>query len=69
VLQYTFITTDETGHEVVVAQGEYKPGADAYQVGDSVTVQGVDGAEKSWKIVRMVPVPYGGVSFHVEPAG
>jgi hypothetical protein len=69
VLQYTFITTDETGNEVVVAQGEYKPGVDAYQVGDSVTVRGVDGVEKSWKIVRMVPVPYGGVSFHVEPAG
>jgi hypothetical protein len=24
--------------------------------------------EKSWKIVRMVPVAYAGVSFHVEPA-
>ena len=69
MLQYTFITTDETGNEVVVAQGEYKPGVDAYQVGDSVTVEGVDGVEKSWKLVRMVPVPYGGVSFHVEPAG
>jgi hypothetical protein len=69
VLQYTFLTTDEAGNQVVVAQGEYKPGADSYQVGDSVTVQGVDGVEKSWKIVRMVPTPYAGVSFHVEPAG
>jgi hypothetical protein len=69
VLQYTFVTIDEAGNEVLVAQGEYKPGADAYQVGDLATVQGVDGVEKSWKLVRMVPVPYGGVSFHVEPAG
>ncbi len=68
MLQYTFVTTDEAGNEVVVAQGEYKPGVDAYQVGDSVTVQGSDGTEKSWKIVRMVPTPYAGVSFRVEPA-
>jgi hypothetical protein len=69
VLQYTLVTTDEAGNQVVVAQGEFNPGVDPYQVGDSVTLQGADGVEKSWKIVRMVPTPYAGVSFHVEPAG
>jgi hypothetical protein len=68
VLQYTFVTTDEQGNEVVVARGEYEPEGDTYEIGDSVTVEGVDGVEKSWKILRMVPVAYAGVSFHVEPA-
>jgi hypothetical protein len=68
VLQYTFVTTDEAGNEVLVAQGEYDPAGKTYEVGESVTVQGVDGVEKAWKIVRMVPVAYAGVSFHVEPA-
>ena len=68
MLQYTFVTTDEAGNDVIVAQGEYTPETDAHEVGDVVTVPGDGGAEKSWKIVRMVPVPYGGVSFHVEPA-
>jgi len=68
VLQYTFVTADENGNEVVVAQGEYEPGRDTYAVGDTVTLQGVDGVERSWKVLRMVPVPYAGVSFHVEPA-
>ena len=69
MLQYTLVTTDDAGNEVVVEQGEFRPDTDTHQVGDIVTVQGEDGAEKSWKIVRMVPVPYGGVSFQVEPAG
>jgi hypothetical protein len=69
VLQYTFLTTDEDGNEVVVAQGEYNPGVDTYAVGDSVTLQGADGVEKSWKIIRMVPIAYAGMSFYVEPAG
>ena len=68
MLQYTFVTIDEKGNEVVVAQGEYEPADDKYAVGDHVTVPGVDGVERSWKIVRMVPVAYAGVSFHVEPA-
>jgi hypothetical protein len=69
VLQYTFVTIDDAGNDVVVAQGEYRPEVDAHEVGDIVTVPGEGGAEKSWKIIRMVPVPYGGVSFQVEPAG
>jgi len=69
VLQYTFVTADEEGNEVVVAQGEYTPGVNAWEVGDSVTLEGADGVEKSWKILRMIPVPYAGVSFYVEPAG
>ena len=69
MLQYTFVTTDEAGNDVIVEQGEFRPEYDTHEVGDIVTVQGEGGAEKSWKIVRMVPVPYGGVSFHVEPAG
>ena len=68
MLQYTFVTIDEKGNEVVVAQGDYEPDGNTYAVGDSVTVPGADGVEKSWKIVRMVPVAYAGVSFHVEPA-
>jgi hypothetical protein len=43
VLQYTFVTIDEKGNEVVVAQGEYEPDGNTYAVGDSVTVPGVDG--------------------------
>jgi hypothetical protein len=68
VLQYTFVTIDDDGKEVVVARGEFTPGVDAHEVGESVTLAGADGVEKSWKIVRMVPIPYGGVSFYVEPA-
>ncbi|MGE5274809.1 MAG: hypothetical protein ACM3QU_13750 [Verrucomicrobiota bacterium] len=68
VLQYTFVTTDENGNQVLVAQGEYDPGGDTYEVGDSVTLPGADGVDTSWKIVRMVPTPYAGVSFYVEPA-
>jgi hypothetical protein len=68
VLQYTFVTVDESGNQVVVAQGEYDPSGETYEVGESVPVVGADGVEKSWKIVRMVPTPYAGVSFHVEPA-
>jgi hypothetical protein len=68
VLQYKLVTTDEQGREVVVAQGELEPGVDAYEVGATVTLQGADGVEKSWKVVRRVPIPYGGVSFYVEPA-
>jgi hypothetical protein len=68
VLQYTFVTIDD-GKEVVVAQGEFQPGIDAHEVGETVALAGADGVEKSWKIVRMVPIPYGGVSFYVEPAG
>jgi hypothetical protein len=68
VLQYTFVTTNEDGKEVAAAQGEYQPGVDTHEVGDRVTLQDVDGVEKSWKIVRMVPIPYGGVSFQVERA-
>ena len=69
MLQYNFVTIDEAGNEIIVHQGEFRPDVDAHEVGEIVAVQGEDGAEKSWKIVRMVPVPYGGVSFHVEPAG
>ena len=69
MLQYTFVTIDDDGNELVVAQGEFRPGVDAHEVGENVTLQGPDGVEKSWKIVRMVPIPYGGVSFYVEPAG
>jgi hypothetical protein len=68
VLQYTFVRIDDDGKEVVVAQGEFKPGIDAHEVGESVTLQDAEGVEKSWTIVRMVPIPYGGVSFYVEPA-
>jgi hypothetical protein len=68
VLQYTFVTTGEDGNEVVVAKGEYDPVSNTYEVGDSVTLQDVDGVEKSWKIVRMVPLAYAGVSFYVERA-
>ena len=67
MLQYTFVTT-ENGKQVVVAQGEYDPGSNTHEVGDTVTLPGTDGVETSWKIVRMVPTPYAGVSFHVEPA-
>ena len=68
MLQYTFVTVDENGSQVVVAQGEYDPGSDTHEVGDSVSLPDADGVEKSWKIVRMVPTPYAGVSFHVETA-
>jgi hypothetical protein len=67
VLQYTFVTAGEGGNDVVVARGEYEPGVNAHEVGDIVTLAGEDGVEKSWKVVRLVPVPYGGVSFYVEP--
>jgi hypothetical protein len=69
VLQYKLVTADEQGNEVVVAQGELEPGVDAYEVGETVTLQGADGVERSWTVVRKVPIPYGGVSFYVEPAG
>jgi len=69
VLQYTFVTVGEGGKEIVIAQGKYDPGGDTYQVGDSVSLPGADGVETPWKIVRMVPTPYAGVSFYVEPAG
>ena len=65
MLQYTFVTVDD-GKEVVVAQGEFQPGIDSHEVGESVTLPDADGVERSWKIVRMVPIPYGGVSFYVE---
>ena len=68
VLLYTFVTTDENGNQVVVAEGEYEPGEDPYDVGDKVTLQGDDGAENAWKIVRTAPTAYAGVTFFVEPA-
>ncbi len=69
MLQYTFLTTDEDGNEVVVSQGAYDPAVDTYAVGDTVTLQGADGAEKSWEIVRIVPLAYAGVSVYVTPSG
>ena len=68
MLQHTFVTTDENGNQVVVSQGEYDPGEDSFDVGDTVTLQGEDGAENSWRIVRAVPTAYAGVTFFVEPA-
>jgi uncharacterized protein YrzB (UPF0473 family) len=68
VLQYTFVTIDDDGKEVLVAQGEFQPGVDAHEVGETVSLPDADGVEKSWKIVRTVPIPYGGMSFYVERA-
>ena len=68
VLLYTFVTTDENGNQVVVAEGEYEPGEDPYDVGDNVTLKGEDGADNAWRIVRTSPTAYAGVTFFVEPA-
>ena len=68
MLLYTFVTTDENGSQVVVAEGEYEPGADPFDVGDNVTLKGNDGVENAWKIVRTAPTAYAGVTFFVEPA-
>lgn len=69
MLQYTFVTVGEGGKEFVVGQGEYDPGGETYGVGDSVSLPGADGVEMSWTIVRIVPTPYAGLSFYVEPTG
>ena len=67
-VEYSLVTTDEEGNQVVVASGEYKPGGDAYDVGQTVLLKGPDGIERSWTIVRKVPVAYAGMTFFVEPA-
>ena len=53
-MEYSLVTTDEEGNQVVVASGEYKPGGDAYDVGQTVLLRGADGVERSWTIVRRV---------------
>jgi hypothetical protein len=68
VVEYSLVTTDEDGNQVVVASGEYTPGGDTYDVGQTVVLQGTDGVERSWTIVRKAPVAYAGMTFFVEPA-
>ncbi len=67
-MEYSFVTTDEDGSQVVVAAGEYTPGGDTYDVGQTVVLKGPDGVERSWTIVRKAPVAYAGMTFFVDPA-
>jgi hypothetical protein len=67
-VEYSFVTTDEDGSQVVVAAGEYTPGGDTYDVGQTVVLKGPDGVERSWTIVRKAPVAYAGMTFFVDPA-
>jgi hypothetical protein len=67
-VEYSLVTTDEDGNQVVVASGEYTPGGDTYDVGQTVVLRGPDGVERSWTIVRKAPVAYAGMTFFVEPA-
>jgi hypothetical protein len=68
VVEYSLVTTDADGNQVVVASGEYTPGGDNYDVGQTVVLKGSDGVERSWTIVRKAPVAYAGMTFFVEPA-
>ena len=62
-----FVTTDEHGEQVQV--GEFTLGGDVtHDVGETVTLKGSDGVERSWTIVRKVTTAYSGVTFFVEPA-
>jgi hypothetical protein len=67
-VEYSLVTTDADGNQLVVASGEYTPGGDTYDVGQTVVLKGSDGVERSWTIVRKAPVAYAGMTFFVEPA-
>jgi hypothetical protein len=67
-VEYRFITTDEDGNEVEVAAAEDQSIGVPYDEDTVVVLKGLDGVERSWKIVRTVDVPYVGTAVYVEPA-
>lgn len=66
-MEYAYVTTDENGNEEVVARGEVDEGLETPDVGDTVTLEGADGVERPWKIVRKMEMAYTGETLYVEP--
>jgi len=66
-MEYAYVTTDEDGNDQVVTRGEYKAGLETLDVGATVTLEGPDGVERPWRIMRKIPVPYAGEKIYVEP--
>ncbi len=66
-MEYSYVTTGENGNNVVIASGEFEDGAQPPDVGDSVTLEGKDGVDRPWKVVRSEEVPYVGLKIYVEP--
>jgi hypothetical protein len=67
-VEYRFLTTDEDGSEAEVAAADDQEIGETYDEGKTVTLKGIDGVERAWKIVRTVEVPYTGTAVYVEPA-
>jgi transcription elongation GreA/GreB family factor len=66
-VEYAYVTTDKAGSEQVVARGTRESDVETPSVGDTVTLEGADGVERQWKIVRKVPMAYAGETLYVEP--
>jgi len=66
-VEYSYITTDADGKDEIVARGQYDEGTGTPDVGETVTLAGVDGVERSWRVVRKIPVAYAGQRIFVEP--
>ena len=66
-MEYAYVTTDENGNDDVIARGKYDEGLETPDVGDTVTLEGADGVERPWKIVRKAPMAYAGMTLYVEP--
>ena len=65
-MKYAYVTTDENGNDDVIASGEYDDGFATPDVGETVALEGADGVERSWKVVRKVPMAYAGMTLYVE---
>jgi len=66
-VEYAYVTTDANGNDEVVARGQYAEGLETPDVGDTVTLEGADGVERPWRIVRKIPTAYAGERLYVEP--
>lgn len=65
-MEYAYVETRD-GEDVVIDRGEYEEGLTTPDVGDTVTLEGPDGIERPWRIVRKIPVAYTGETIYVEP--
>ena len=66
-MEYSYITTDADGNDEVVSRGQYDDGAKTPDVGDTITLEGTDGVERPWRVLRKMPVAYAGQRIYVEP--
>jgi hypothetical protein len=66
-VEYSYITTDADGNDAIISRGQYDEDAGTPDVGDTVSIAGADGVERSWRVVRKTPVAYAGQRIYVEP--